>query len=119
MTDQTETRRVECHGCGADVVFTLQFGFAGSDIQCSQCGGAVTDHSEAIRVALDHVKSRGIAPAQCAELVSKYTYEQMMDMARKGYDDPDGIAPDEFDALCAFNLLRAAGLPCHAPAVEH
>ena len=108
--NENETRIIECGDCGADVEFTLQHGYNGPDISCNKCGATLSDHAAAVADA----KSR-LTVEEATPIALRYTYGQLMDMARSIYDNPASATPEQLDALAAFRLLRASGLPCHAP----
>lgn len=103
-----ETRIVECHACGADVTFATQYGYDGPDIHCD-CGEAITNHAKAVADAKARLTAEEAIP-----IAAKYTYDQIMDVARKLYDDPASATSDELDALAAFRLLRYLDMPCCA-----
>ena len=104
----SETRRVECWECGAEVVCELQSGFDGPDVHCPGCGVRLSDNALAKTAALE----RGLSVERAAQIALRYTHEQIMDMARKAM--AGNATSDEIDAITAFCLLRDLGLPCHA-----
>ena len=106
----SKTRRVECHACGGDVQFPLQHSFDGPDIKCGHCGALISSRADACRIAADRLTLE-----DAAAIAGRYTYDQVVALARRLYDDPSSATSEEMDALCAFNLLRQAGLPAHAP----
>ena len=107
MNDQL--RRIECHGCGAEVQLTLERGYEGPDVHCKACGILISSHSDAIQIAGARMTLEEAIP-----IAMRYTFAEILEIARRSYDS--GVAtPEEMDAMCAFNVLRAAGLPCHAP----
>lgn len=107
-----KTRQLECP-CGADVVFPTEDNFV--DVACPECGEKVADSAAAI----DWAQKRMPDLAEASAVAMRFSYEHMIEMARRGYDEPDSLTSDEVDALAAFCRLRKAGLPCHAPEVGH
>lgn len=112
MTAQ-ELRRIECHACDGEVTFPLEYGFAGPDLHCPNCGVLVSSHADGLAAA----KKLGghFTIAEATAIAMRRTYDEMTDLARRLYADPQSATSDEMDALSAIALLRAAGLPCHAP----
>jgi hypothetical protein len=110
MADAEETRVVECLACEADVRIPLQHGYGGLDVRCGQCGAQITNHALALEMARERMSIEEALP-----IALKHTYEEIMGIARKVYDEPASITSEERDIMSAFRLLREAGLPSHAP----
>lgn len=110
MKSDPKTRRVECHACGAEVVFNLREDFSAPDINCEHCGQRLTDNT------LARALGEGLSPQLIAEawvMVRDYTHDQIIDLARKGFDAPESLTKAEQETLMASVRLRAAGLPSH------
>lgn len=116
-TDETlglHTKRMECGECGHDVCFTAQHGFDGPDLFCDACGHKLTDHAYTKQDAL----SRFPRAEDASGIALKYTFDEIMDIARRCYD-ADSRTEGERNIIAAFNRLVMEGLPCCAPPRLH
>lgn len=110
MAEVGDQRRIECPECGAEVVLLLQQDFSAPDVRCGRCGEQITDNKLARSLGQNLSLEEA---ARAWALAREYTYAQIINLARKGVDNPDSLTPRERDTLLASVRLRAAGLPSH------
>jgi hypothetical protein len=105
-----DVRAVSCHACGADITFVLKEQLDEEPIRC-RCGATFAGGA----ARLLRFAGERLSLEAASAIAAKYTYEQIMDISRRGHAAPASLKPEEVDAALAFLLLRGAGLPSHAP----
>lgn len=100
MTTKAEFRRVDCYDCGAEVHLRLQHGYDGPDVKCEACGAQITNDAIAKKLAAERFPRLADAVA----MLSPFTFEQVMDIARRIYDG--GAAPGDMDVVLALTRTR-------------
>lgn len=100
---ENTTRDLDCPRCGTLCVIPLEAKWThGRKDICPTCGVVLVDADYAAEVAAERLTLE-----EAAEIMQRYTWDEVMGFARQAWDDQRSLNPDQIKALYAFCRLRS------------
>jgi hypothetical protein len=98
------TTTLNCPACGhPNAVPTERHWVRGARHDCAACGANMIDNDAAEATAAERMSL-----AEAEAIVARHGWDQVMEWARIGSEDPSALTPAQVDAISAFVLMRSA-----------